>query len=241
MAKTQNKLRNISKKRSCFDVLNKNTNIVNGFKSIALILLVLGVFFCVPILTRKIIIFFDPSAFSGIEDGSYLLCMFTDFFIVGIAAICITIIEVAIEKLSYTVGVLHCLKNLQYLPATVDDIKNLNLTLPELFVELSKAEIVNYYEIAKMKWFGFDMHIKFLTDAVTTRGVAEFYEQTAKAIHKCYKAELSKKNLVETQTVLRQAFVESLGTDCYAVYEEVFGKCLKAFVPDVYYGPDDDL
>lgn len=237
----QNKLKNISKKRSYFDVLNENTNIVRDIKAIVLALLILGTFCYAPILTRKIILFFDPSVFSDMsKDTSYLLCMFGNALISVIAVICIAIIEFAVEKLSYVINVLRCLKNFQYLPTTVDDIEKLNLTLPELFVELSKAEMVRYCEMPKEKWLGFDKHIKFITDAVTTHGIAQFNKETADAIRRYYKKELSKKNFAEMRIILQKAFMESLRTDCYTVYDEVFEKCLKAFVPDVYYEPNNN-
>lgn len=237
----QNKLKNISKKRSYFDVLNENTNIVKDIKAIVLALLILGAFCYAPILTRKIILFFDPSVFSDMSKyTSYLLCMFGNALISVIAVICIAIIELAVEKLSYAINALRCLKNFQYLPTTVDDIEKLNLTLPELFVELSKAEMVRYCEMSKEKWLGFDKHIKFITDAVTTRGITKFNEETADAIRRYYKKELSKKNFAEMRIILQKAFMESLRTDCYTVYGEVFEKCLKAFVPDIYYKPDNN-
>lgn len=237
----QNKLKNISKKRSYFDVLNENTNIVKDIKAIVLALLILGAFCYAPILTRKIILFFNSNAFSDMsKDSSYILCMLINGLISFIAVICIAIIEFAVEKLSYAVSVLRCLKNLQYLPTTVDDIEKLNLTLPELFVELSKAEMVKYYEMSKEKWLGFDKHIKFITDAVTTRGITKFNEETADAIRRYYKKELSKKNFAEMRIILQKAFMKSLGTDYYTVYDEVFEKCLKAFVPDVYYEPNNN-
>lgn len=237
----QNKLKNISKKRSYFDVLNENTNIVRDIKFIVLALLFFLTFYYAPILTQKIILFFNSNAFSDMsKDTSYLLCMLINGLISFIAVICIAIIEFAVEKLSYAVSVLRCLKNLQYLPTTVDDIEKLNLTLPELFVELSTAEMVRYCEMSKEKWLGFDKHIKFITDAVTTHGITQFNKETADAIRRYYKKELSKKNFAEIRIIFQKVFMESLGTDSYTVYGEVFEKCLKAFVPDVYYEPNNN-
>ena len=221
-------MNNLSKKRSYLTLLKENTDF---FKFVGIALLII-LFFLSPLLTAPIYssYFSQPETLGkvGIVE-IYIMTLFINFLLTVATVLVAWFLNIAWIYIFNAVKGLCCLRNLRYLPVTVEEIKSLNLSLPELFVKLAQMETVYVIAYCNRIVGGYEKDFQSIEWAPLIGNFDQINKEVAKNIMKCYSEDLNKANKDDTFTELLNAYTKTFGESYGA--EKTFRYCLKAFVP----------
>lgn len=222
-------MNNLSKKRSYLTLLKENTSF---FKFVGITLLII-LFFLSPLLTTPIY-HFTPRYGAEVSERLwkitiYLASLLTNFLLTAATLLVVWVLNMAWIYIVNAVKGLCCLRNLRYLPVTVEEIKSLNLSLPELFVKLAQMETFCAITDCNRIIGGYEKDIRPVEWAPLIGNFGQINKEVAKNIMKCYSVDLNEANKRSTLTAVRSAYTKAFGESYGA--ERAFQYCLEAFVP----------